>query len=413
MESNSASPSRSNSASPVPKSDGLRVNIHPLLKNIVPTPKLPKNFNPLKQRHFDSTAINPYLTDAGPSRKVRKGALQFSSGKYRQLAEKQRQQYQQDQLEAARFNSLHSKGLVADKVLGEPLYHQDPPRDAVEWWDAYYVNGTTYDAIDDPTNIVLDNEHAPVSIYIQHPVFVKPAYEKHLPGEIPMFLTKKELKRKRKNERQARFKAQQERIQKGLEPPPPPKVKLLNLMSVLTNEAIKDPTAVEKQVQRQVEAREREHLKQNEARKLTKDQIHEKHHLQREKDVSKGIFRKVYKVDRLQDPQHFFKVDKNAQQLELKGLCVVDKDMTLIVVEGGAKSLKFYDKLIMKRIDWTKSNRPEIDLKGNKVVKVWEGQMKDIQFQRWSVIKIKSEEELDSVLEKFRIDNYWREALVV
>ena len=53
-----------------------------------------------------------------------------------------------------------------------------------------------------------------------------------------------------KNERQLKQQEKQDRIKLGLDPPPPPKVKLSNLMNVLTNESIKDPTAVENRVKR-------------------------------------------------------------------------------------------------------------------------------------------------------------------
>ena len=47
-------------------------------------------------------------------------------------------------------------------------------------------------------------------------------------------------------------------------------------MNVLTNESIKDPTAVENRVKREIQQRVDKHLAQNEARKLTKEQKHEK-----------------------------------------------------------------------------------------------------------------------------------------
>ena len=46
-------------------------------------------------------------------------------------------------------------------------------------------------------------------------------------------------------------------------------------MNVLTNESIKDPTAVENRVKREIQQRVDKHLAQNEARKLTKEQKHE------------------------------------------------------------------------------------------------------------------------------------------
>lgn len=44
------------------------------------------------------------------------------------------------------------------------------------------------------------------------------------------------------------LKDKQDRVLLGIEPPPPPKVKISNLMRVLMNEAVQDPTQIEKQV---------------------------------------------------------------------------------------------------------------------------------------------------------------------
>lgn len=397
-------------------SGGLNVQLHPFLKDIVPLPKASSRPIDLKARkQFDPSSINPYLDQLNISigRKNRSRALQFNApGKYIEQADKLREQLRKEQAHTNQLRSLQQKGLVPNKDIGEHLYTQPHPP-GIEWWDSYYINGHDYDLINDSSNIILDNEITPITKYIQHPILTIAPFEKHSTPAKPMYLTKKEMKRKRKNERQERFRIQQERIRQGLEPPPPPKVKLSNLMSVLTNEAIKDPTSIEKKVKHQVDQRFKAHMKANEDRKLSKPQKQEKLHEKRQQDLSKGFFRTIYRIDQLVDSQHFFKVDKNAQQLELAGLCIVTDKMTMIIVEGGAKSIKFYDKLMMRRIDWTKSNNEAINLESNRVVKVWEGQVKDLQFQRWSILKIKNDQDLDSVLNRFSIDSYWRQAINV
>ena len=51
----------------------------------------------------------------------------------------------------------------------------------------------------------------------------------------------------------------------------------------------------------------------------------------------------------------------NAKQLSLNGFCLIcDKASglnfpNLIVVEGGPKAIKFYKKLILRRIHWDKA----------------------------------------------------------
>lgn len=81
--------------------------------------------------------------------------------------------------------------------------------------------------------------------------------------------------------------------------------------------------------------------------------------------------------------------------------------MALVVVEGGAKAVRFYDKLMMRRVDWTKSCDGATDLTHNGVVKVWEGQVEG-RFRKWSVIKTG---EVESVLERFGLVLEWRMAL--
>jgi len=66
----------------------------------------------------------------------------------------------------------------------------------------------------------------------------------------------------------------------------------------------------------------------------------------------------VYKVRVLTDPAHQFKVRKNAEQLNLTGVCIFNSQFNLIYVEGAAKFMKNYKRLMMHRIAWTEAARP-------------------------------------------------------
>ena len=57
-----------------------------------------------------------------------------------------------------------------------------------------------------------------------------------------------EGKKLRKQRREEREKEKQELIRQGLLEPPPPKIKLSNMMRVLGTQAVADPTALEAQV---------------------------------------------------------------------------------------------------------------------------------------------------------------------
>lgn len=395
-------------------SGGLNTEIHPLLREVVQLPSA-KNHNPLKHNTrsiFDASSLNPYLDQSSFSAADthRPRPLNLNpKGKYIAQAEELRTKEEERRRLEAKRAETEAKGLLPDENIREVLYKpQFPP--LIEWWDRPYLETRLYDDFfDKKKEYVLDSEDAPVSIYIQHPVPIKAPWEKHIGEEKAMYLSKKEMKRMRRNERQAKHKEKQDRIKLGLDPPPPPKVKLSNLMNVLTNEAIKDPTGVEMKVRKEVEDRLQKHLKENEERKLTPEEKHEKIRLQHEKDLEKGYFTTVYRVDNLEDPQHFFKVDINAKQLGLFGIVLKNPKFNLVIAEGGAKAIKFYKKLMTQRIKWTESNSG-VDLSGNTCVVIWEGQLKDLLFRKWSPMYTLDDDEAYKVLNKFGHENYWREA---
>lgn len=72
-------------------------------------------------------------------------------------------------------------------------------------------------------------------------------------GGVVLWQERKKLKTQRRNERE---KDRQEMIRQGLMEPPKPKVKISNLMRVLGNEAVADPSAMEAEVRAQMEERE-------------------------------------------------------------------------------------------------------------------------------------------------------------
>lgn len=396
-------------------SGGLNVQIHPLLRDMATVPTISKNHNPLKpnvRSIFDPTALNPYLSQesAGQVSSHRPRAFNLNpKGKYIAQAEELRLKAEEQRIVEAKRAEKEAKGLIHDENIREVLYKpQSTP--LIEWWDKPFLQTRLYDEFfNQKKSFVLDSEDAPVSVYIQHPVPISAPWERHAGPEKAMYLTKKEMKRVRRNERQARHKEKQDRIKLGLDPPPPPKVKLSNLMNVLTNEAIKDPTGVEMKVRKEVEDRLQKHLKENEKRQLTTEQKHDKIKQQHENDLSKGYFTTVYRVESLEDPQQFFKVDINAKQLDLFGIILKNPRFNLVIVEGGAKGIKFYKKLMTQRIEWTKSSSG-VDVAQNKCTLIWEGQLKDLLFRKWSTMYSSNDDDAYKVLNKFGLENYWREA---
>merc|ERR1712174_352 len=95
-----------------------------------------------------------------------------------------------------------------------------------------------------------------ITPYVEHPIPIKITTEKEVAEAPMMHLTPKERKKLRRLKRQ-------ERTQEIRD-----KVKMSNLMRVLGDEAIADPSTVERKVRQQVEQRRKEHEQRNEARKL-------------------------------------------------------------------------------------------------------------------------------------------------
>lgn len=250
-----------------------------------------------------------------------------------------------------------------------------PPPPEVEWWDEAYLPEKTYDSMDSQA---LDKNPL-ISHLVQHPISIPAPTEKNQVELKPLFLTKKEMKKMRRMRRQAEMKDKQDRQKMGLLPPDPPKgeslsiypwslkgltdvlrsiVKISNMMRVLTQDAIADPTKVEAQVRREMAQRERKHVKENEARKLTSEEKKAKTEEKYVKDEAKGIQAIAFKIRYLSDPSHKFKVKKNAIDDHLTGVICHNPKFCLVVVEGGAKSIKHYRQLMLNRIRWTEESAP-------------------------------------------------------
>jgi len=147
-------------------------------------------------------------------------------------------------------------------------------------------------------------------------------------------------------------------------------------MKVLTSDAVQDPTRVEARVRREVAMRKHTHEKMNAERKLTDEQRREKIENKKVEEEKKGIVGAVFKcvyshyqlvilnltrhfcrVKTLSDPSHRFKVRKNAEQLNLTGVCIFNPAFSMVYVEGAAKFIKNYKRLMLRRIAWTEAAR--------------------------------------------------------
>lgn len=252
-----------------------------------------------------------------------------------------------------------------------------------------------------------------ITIYVEHPRPIEPPAEPALPPPQPLKLTKKEQKKLRTQRRLAKEKDRQEMIRQGLIEPPKPKVKMSNLMKVLGSEATQDPTKLEKEICAAAAEREQAHIDRNIARKLTPAERREKKERKLFDDSnSLETFVSVYKINDLSHPQARFKVDVNARENRLTGCAVICDGISVLVVEGGSKSIKRYAKLMLRRINWAASVKEEEEEENddkplNKCSLVWQGSVAKSSFNRFSIQECMTEAAARKIFADAGVGHYW------
>lgn len=193
-----------------------------------------------------------------------------------------------------------------------------------------------------------------------------------------MYLPTKEIQKLRRMRRAADLKEEQAKVRLGLAPSARPKIKLGNMMRVMGEQAIADPTAVEMLVESQIQQRHDEHVTQNEERKLTKEQQHAK----------------------------------------------------LVIVEGGLHSIAKFKKLMLHRIKWDQNapttetqlekqaSEPQWlrsmddagnlkDYSTNRCILVFEGEFKSHAFRKWGSKMCETAGEARELLARSKLDSLW------
>ena len=264
-----------------------------------------------------------------------------------------------------------------------------PPE--TEWWDA---------------------ELGEITRLVEHPVPAKTAEISSKPEEAR--LTPKEMKKLRKLKRQEKVKEIQDKIRMGVLPPPPPKVRLVNLARVLGAAATADPSKIEAQARADAAARLDAHIKRNESRKLSD----EERRLKNIKNwaVAEGDVLKIaaFVVTAEIDNQRKFKICKNAQQLQLGGCALRTEGFPLlVVVEGKSKSITRFERLMLRRIKWGEDNEQDDDDEegdSNSVSackRVWSGVGEAKNFRKFFWEEPKSEEEARLFLNTKNAGKFW------
>ncbi|WVN89815.1 uncharacterized protein L203_105045 [Cryptococcus depauperatus CBS 7841] len=365
-------------------------------------------------------SLNPYTSipaSASPApdaervfvRKSKK--LQFSrAGKYVEQGDQMRNEQKMEALRQRIAEASRKAGLDSEfDTLERSLKRQPPP--AIEWWDeAILPEGMTYeDDLEAACNEISTSSDSLITHLVLHPIPIPaPGDRKQL--ERGLMLTKKEQKKMRRQRRQAELEDKRDRQKMGLLPPDPPKVRLANMMKVLTSDAVQDPTKVEAKVKKEVAMRAYKHEKDNQERKLTAEQRKEKEYNQMLAKERNGIRGAVFKIKYLTNGRHKFKVRETAKSNLLSGICIFHPSFALIFVEGIEKSIKHYKRLMLERIDWTEQARPlkdgeavtsggeskepedgDQDLSDNKCELIWEGELTERTFRMFRARHVESD----------------------
>lgn len=286
----------------------------------------------------------------------------------------------------------------------------------MEWWDTLIMRPSTYEECLSHPGENREEKYQGITHLIEHPVKVKPPAEPTKPQLLPVFLTKKEMKKLRRQNRRQAWKEKQEKIRLGLEPPPEPKLKMSNMMRVLGQQAVQDPTKIEAHVREQMERRQRAHEESNAARKLSGEEKKAKKLRKIKEDTSLGTYVTVFRVLNLSNLAKKFKVEANIKQLQMTGVVVLYKNVNVVVAEGGMKQQKKFKRLMLHRVKWgeeqalTSEGTIEKDPKKsseNKCFLVWEGMVKKRAFGEVKFKISPNESFAREIFKNHGVEHYW------
>ncbi|XP_033207455.1 uncharacterized protein LOC117167015 [Belonocnema kinseyi] len=337
-----------------------------------------------------------------------KRALKFHDpGKFQQLAHKIRMKAQLEKLQneisqIARKTGISSATKLALIAPKTEALNEDVPN--MEWWDSVILVAG-YPSEEDLSAIKIST----ITNLVEHPFQIRSPTEPLKPSYMPVFLTKKERKKLRRQTRRETWKEEQEKIRLGLEAPPEPKLRISNLMRVLGTEAVSDPTKIEAHVRQQMAKRLKAHEDANAARRLTAEQRREKNARKLKEDTTLGVHVAVYRIRDLFNKAKMFKVETNAKQLYLTGCMMLFRDCNVVVVEGGAKQLSKYKRLMLHRIKWEEDIVKDTDGNDvpNKCVLVWEGTSKSRHFNDVKTKVCPIERAARDHFKKHQVEHYW------
>ncbi|KAG5864849.1 U4/U6 small nuclear ribonucleoprotein Prp3, partial [Gonioctena quinquepunctata] len=384
------------------------------------TPTLKANMRALRREQFkvsggekpneDNSETNFVDPRIGVKPAMRtKRALRFHEpGKFQQLAERLRMKAQLEKLQneisqIAKKTGISSATKLA--LIAKSEGHSDEIPN-MEWWDSVIL----VDNLDTMKGEKIAIKTSAINTLVEHPTQMRCPTDPIKPVYMPVFLTKKERKKLRRQNRREMWKEEQEKIRLGLEPPPEPKLRISNLMRALGTEAVQDPTKIEAHVREQMAKRQKAHEDANAARKLTADQKRDKKIKKIKEDTTLGANVAVYRIRDLHElASKKFKVETNAKQLFMTGCVVLYPDCCVVVVEGGPKQQKRYKRLMLNRIKWEDDlvKNPDGLEVPNKCDLVWEGTTKQRNFGEVKFKVCPTERLAREHFKKHKVEHYW------
>ena len=339
-----------------------------------------------------------------------KGTFESLANKLR--AKAQLEKLQKEIAQAAKKTGISSAARLAllSSIVPKKETKEDEIPD-IEWWDSFVLNDNSYEASVNNTK-PHDEKYEGITILIEHPMQMKPPFEPTKPVLLPVFLTKKERKKLRRQNRREAWKEKQEKIRLGLEPPPEPKLRMSNMMRVLGQQAVQDPTKIEAHVREQMAKRQKMHEEANAARKSTVEQKKQKKIKKVKEDTGLGVHVAVYRILNLSNPAKKFKVEMNSKQLLMTGVVVLYRNINVVVVEGGPKQQKKFKRLMLNRIRWSeelasKNGTDTSEKMENKCFLVWEGMVRNRSFGELKFKISPNESFARELFKNHGVEQYW------
>eukprot|EP00126_Sphaerothecum_destruens_P005316 Sdes_comp18694_c0_seq1m8986 len=376
-----------------------------------------------KQQNFtaeeDEEKANPYfdarLSAGGKSDRCKKAFQFVEPGKYINIAQKLRAQNQLEKLQQDIAAATKKSGISSVTKLALLSTNKDDssrlPIPEFEWWDLMIFDKKKHQ------DFIHENCLENITHLVEHPVIFE-EQDSETNKTIPVYLTKKEIKKIRSQRRREIEKEKQEQIRAGLLQPEAPKLKLSNFMRALKDEAIQDPSKIEMQVRQQMQERKERHENANSSRQLTAEEKKEKKRKKLTEANATEIFSAIYRLPLLNNPKHKFKLEKTCQDYNFTGCGIILDNTNVIIVEGGPKGIKKFKNLMLRRINWKEDIRGNVSSHENfssphihGCSLVWEGIVSLRHFNQWKFKPCLNEIVARDFLRRYGVEHYWDIAL--